>query len=199
MSPFRHLLSSKTPFQWSADLDRAFRENKSKIVELVDKGVKSFDPYKVTCLSPDWSQSGIGWLLQQKECSCPKISPTCCNSGWSLVLAGGRFCSPAAGRYSPTEGEGLAVAVALEQSKFYTLGCEQLYIATDHKPLVGIMNQQNLNTTENPRPQRIKERTMWWKFELIYTPGDSQKGADVISRSKSPVTLNNHDKSPDNE
>ena len=115
------------------------------------------------------------------------------------MLAGGRFCSPAAGRYSPTEGEGLAVAVALEQSKFYTLGCEQLYIATDHKPLVGIMNQQNLNTTENPRPQRIKERTMWWKFELIYTPGDSQKGADVISRSKSPVTLNNHDNSPDNE
>ena len=49
---------------------------------------------------------------------------------------GGRFTLPAESHYSPTEGECLAVAVDLEQSKFYTLGCPRLYIATYHNPLV---------------------------------------------------------------
>ena len=31
------------------------------------------------------------------------------------------------------------VWLGLELSKFYTLGCPRLYVATDHKPLVGIV------------------------------------------------------------
>ena len=59
---------------------------------------------------------------------------------------GGRFTLPAESHYSPTEGECLAVAVDLEQSKFYTLGCPRLYIATDHKPLVSILCNRALDT-----------------------------------------------------
>ena len=32
MAPFRHLLSTKAPFQWSPDLDKAFEESKSEII-----------------------------------------------------------------------------------------------------------------------------------------------------------------------
>ena len=77
------------------------------------------------------------------------------------MLAGGRFTLPAESRYSPTEGECLAVAVGLEQSKskFYTLGCPRLYIATDHKPMVGILCDRALDTIGDPRIVSIEERS----------------------------------------
>ena len=59
-------------------------------------------------------------------------------------MAGGRFTIPAETRYSPTEGEALEVAVGLESSRYYTLGCPRLYVATDHKPLLGILNDMML-------------------------------------------------------
>ena len=54
----------------------------------------------------------------------------------------------------------MTVAVALEQSKFYTLGCPRLYVATDHKPLVGILCDRALDTIANPTIVSIKERTL---------------------------------------
>ena len=40
--------------------------SKAKIVELIHKGVYSYDPEMITCLRNDYSQDGIGWMLQQK-------------------------------------------------------------------------------------------------------------------------------------
>ena len=59
------------------------------IVELILDGVASFDMDLITCLSPDYSKMEMGWILQQKICSCLEIIPTCCEEGWKLVLAGG--------------------------------------------------------------------------------------------------------------
>ena len=116
--------------------------------------------------------------------TCDAFTPICCPGGWRLVLAGGRFTLPAESRYSPTERECLAVAVGLEQSKFYTLGCPRLYVATDHKPLVGILSDRALDTIANPRIVSIKERTLWWKVEILYVEGKSQQAADALSRKK---------------
>ena len=69
-------------------------------------------------------------------------------------MAGGRFNVPAETRYAPIEGEALAIAVALENSRYYTLGCQKLTIAIYHKPLLGV-----LDTIDNPRLLRIKQRT----------------------------------------
>ena len=100
------------------------------------------------------------------------------------MLAGGRFTLPAESRYSPTEGECLAVAVGLEQSKYYTLGCSRLFVATDHKPLVGILCDRALDTIANPRIVSIKERTLWWNYEILYVQGKNQQAADALSRKK---------------
>ena len=128
MAPFRKLLSPATMFEWTEELDDAFRKSKEKIIELIVDGVKSFDPNLITCLSPDFSKQGMGWILQQKRCSCKKIKPTCCPDGWSLVLAGGKFCSKTEENYLPVEGEAMAVAKGLEDTKYYTLGCQNLYV-----------------------------------------------------------------------
>lgn len=191
MAPFRPLLSSKSalPFYWNEELEAAFKASKEEIVKLVEDGVRTFEPNRTTCLSTDFCKSGLGWILQQKHCMCPVVSPLCCTSGWKLVLAGGRFTIPAESRYSPTEGEALGVAVGLEGSRFYTLGCPDLYIATDHQPLLGIMGDRALDTIKNPRLVKIKERTMWWNYQMVYVPGKKQAAADTLSRRKLPVAL----------
>ena len=97
---------------------------------------------KPTCLQTDWSREGIGYLLLQKHCSCePSNNPLCCTDGWKLVLTGSCFTSECESRYSPTEGEALAVTWALENARLFVLGCNNLIIVTDHKPLLGIFKE----------------------------------------------------------
>ena len=160
MAPFRHLLSPMTKFEWTAELEEAFQKSKERIVELICEGVAAFDPNLTTCLSPDFSKDGMGWILQQKVCSCEIIKPTCCKDGWRLVLAGGHFCSKAESGYPPVEGEATAVARGLEDSRYYTLGCKDLWVATDHSSLVSILGNQSLADIENPKLAKIKERTL---------------------------------------
>ena len=78
----------------------------------------------------------------------------------------------------------MAVARGLEDSKYYTLGCKDLWVATDHSSLVSILGNQSLADVENPRLAKIKERTLWWNFKMVYTPGKKQLAADAISRRK---------------
>ena len=122
MAPFRHLLSSNNVFEWTEELDKVFSVSKEKIIQMIQEGVYSFDPELITCLSTDYSKEGMGWILQQKTCSCQKPSPTCCEDGWRLVLAGGTFCNPAKRNYSPIEGEATAILKGLKDTKYYTLG-----------------------------------------------------------------------------
>ena len=116
---------------------------------MIEKGVYSFDPELVTGLSVDYSKDGTGFLLQQKTCSCEEIKPTCCPTGWRLVLAGGKFCSKAERNYSPIEGEAMGVLKGLRDTKYYTLGCSRLYVFTDHRPLVPILNTKALASKVN--------------------------------------------------
>ena len=95
MVHYRHLLSQSQPFVWDKSMESGFKKRKDKIIELIIEGVASFDMELVTCLSPDYCKEGMGWILQQKICSCPEIVPTCCENGWRLVLAGGHFCNQA--------------------------------------------------------------------------------------------------------
>ena len=62
-------------------METAVKKSKEKIIELIIEGVASFNTNLVTCLSPDFYKDGLGWILQQKTCSCPEIIPTCCKEG----------------------------------------------------------------------------------------------------------------------
>jgi hypothetical protein len=71
------------------------------------------------------------------------------------------------------------------------MGCKQLYVATDHKSLVCVLGDQSLADVENPRLARIKEKTLWWQFTIVHTPGKLQLAADALSRRKTklPATI----------
>lgn len=98
MIPFRELLKSKSTFYGDAHLQRLFEESKLKIIKEIEHGVKIFDKSMPTCLTTDWSKTGLGFWLFQKHCSCPGTIPFCCTEGWKTVLVGSRFTHPAESR-----------------------------------------------------------------------------------------------------
>ena len=163
------------------------------IIQAVTEGVERFDMKRKACLATDWSNSGIGFFLLQKYCQCEEEHHRCCNDGWKLVLAGGRVTNPAESRYRPVEGECLAVADALHKAKHYVLGCKDLLIGTDHKPLLGVF-QKDLGDNENPRLLSIAEKTMWFKFKIIYVKRKLNDGPDYMSRQGGNPKDNSHQK-----
>ena len=83
------------------------------------------------------------------------------------------------------EGEALAVAWGLEQTKYFTQGCDNLVVVTDHKPLVKVLGDRTLDEISNTRLFRLKQRTLPWRYEIIRMPGKTNNAADATSRHPS--------------
>ena len=182
MLPFRQLLKPGTPFKWDSELNELFEESKSVIIEEIEEGVRIFDKSKPTCLATDWSKTGIGFWLFQKHCHCPSTEPFCCRTGWKVTLVGSRFTHAAESRYAPVEGEALAVADALDKARFFVLGCSDLIIAVDHKPLLKVFSDRSLEEISNARLRNLKEKTLRYKFRMVHIPGVRHRAADAVSR-----------------
>ena len=124
MALFCELLSARKKFYWDDTLDHLFQESKCKVIAMIHEGVKSFKVNRPTCISSDWSKTGIGFFLCQQHCDCPSsVGPECRDGHWRLIFAGSRFTSITEARYSPVEGETLALIYALESCRMFVLGC----------------------------------------------------------------------------
>ena len=183
MAPFKPLLSPKTKFVWTDELENAFVKSKAAIIDAIIEGVEIFDPNRTTCLQTDYSGAGIGYWLRQKHCECSENRPDCCDDGWKITLVGSRFLRDAEKNYVAIEGECLAVAWSLEDTSWFTLGCSSLIVATDHKPLLNILNDKSLEAIRNPRLFRLKQRTLFWRFTILHVPGRWNCAADATSRN----------------
>ena len=87
MVHFRHLLSPKTKFVWSDDLEREFWLAKASIVRKIHKGVTMFEVDRITALVTDWSIEGQSLGLWQKHCACKgPVTIVCCRGGWKTVF-----------------------------------------------------------------------------------------------------------------
>lgn len=182
MLPFRDFLKPSTPFHWDDNLNELLEESKKVIVSEIEEGVRIFDKSKTTCLATDWSKVGIGFWLFQKHCDCPKTELFCCPTGWKITLAGSRFTHSAESRYAPVEGEALAVADALDKARYFVLGCKDLIIAVDHKPLLKLFGDRSLDDISNTRLRNLKEKTLRYRFRMTHVPGVKHRAADTISR-----------------
>ena len=146
-------------------------DSKIAITDAIRYAVEIFDPYRRTCLRPEWSKRGIGYFLLRKHCFYDTTIPGCCNSGRRVTLAESRFLSSAEERYAPAEGEALAVAWGLEQTKYFKQGCDYLVVVTDHKPLVKIFGDRTLDEIISTQFFPLKQRTLLWRFEIFHMPG----------------------------
>ena len=184
MVPFRNLVKPNSSFAWTNELHNLFEQCKQRIIKQVHEGVRQYDINRSTCLQTDFSKDGLGYLLLQKYCQCSlDQAPLCCRDGWRLVFAGSRFTKGAEANYAPTEGEALAVAWALNHAHIFTKGCPRLIISTDHKPLLGILNDKPLNDIKNPRLLRLKEQTLAFDIVIKYNRGRWHRAPDALSRS----------------
>ena len=182
LQPFRKFLSPSVPFVWDHSLQQAFEASKQGIIDAIKEGVEIFDVKRKTCLRSDWSKEGIGFYLSQKHCACDGDVPGCCENGWRITLCGSRFLKKSEERYAPIEGEALAVAWALEQTRYFTMGCDDLVVVVDHKPLTKILGDRALDEISNPRIFRIKQRTLPWIYRIMWLPGKNNQFSDATSR-----------------
>ena len=79
------------------------------------------------------------------------------------------------------EGEALAVADALDKARFFVLGCNDLIIAVDHKPLLKIFSDRSLEEISNSRIHNLKEKTLRYRFSMIHIPSVHHKAPDAVS------------------
>ena len=190
LKPFRELVKTKDKkhFFWDEHLSKLFSTTKNSIADKVCEGIMSYDPNKVTTVETDWSKDGIGYWLRQKYCNCTPLTLDCCSDGWRVAMCGSRFCSPAESRYSPVEGELLAVTWALKKTRIFTLGASNLYIVSDHKPLVGLIKGDE--KAENRRLTRLREELTSWNIrDVWYRAGKCNAGPDALSRYPAGINL----------
>ena len=62
------------------------------------------------------------------------------------------------------------------------MGCKNLIVAVDHKPLVKIFSDQSLDHIRNPRILRLKEKSLRYRFVIKHVPGRGHAGPDAASR-----------------
>ena len=91
VAPLKPLLSPKSKFFWTNELDESFRNSKQAIIKAIRNGVEIFEPERPTKLHTDYSKQGLGFYLAQKHCSCPDLDPSCCENGWRITLSGSRI------------------------------------------------------------------------------------------------------------
>ena len=124
----------------------------------IKKGVKIYEKNRRTCLATDWSKTGVGAYLLQEQCECDSSKPFCCPTGWQVTLFASRYLTEAESRYSVVESELLAVVFGLEKCKHFVLGCTDLIIAVDHKPLIGLLTTRSLEDIPNRRLRNLREK-----------------------------------------
>ena len=74
------------------------------------------------------------------------------------------------------------MAWALHDSRFFTLGCRDLHIQTDHRALVKLLGDKRLEDIDNRRLINLKEKTMAWNFSISWVPGTAIPAPDATSR-----------------
>ena len=80
------------------------------------------------------------------------------------------------------EGEALAGADALDKSRHFVLGCKDLIIAVDHKPLLKLFGDRSLEDISNSRLRNLKEKTLRYQFRMVHIPGAKNRASDTVSR-----------------
>ena len=85
----------------------------------------------------------------------------------------------------PIEGEALAVADALDRTRYFVLGCKDLTVVVDHKPLLCFLENRSREAKTTHVSPNLKENTLRYQFKMMYIPGDKNKASGCMSRRPS--------------
>ena len=103
-----------------------------------------------------------------------------------------QFCHQTAVRYAPVEGEDLIIVRSLEQTKYFTQGCNNLVVVSDHKSFLELFGDQVLDEIANPCLFRLKSITLMRHFTTQHSPGNNNLFSDATLQN--PVVSEDDDK-----
>ena len=180
-APLTALTSSKVPYVWSPEAEKAFQYLKKRFTSA--PVLTHPDPTRQFIVEVDASDVGVGAVLSQRSSEDHRIHPC---AFFSCKLG------PAERNYDIGNRELLAVKLALEEWRHWLEGAEQPFIVwTDHKNLEYIKTAKRLNS----RQARWALFFSRFNFTLSYRPGSKNTKPDALSRMFSP-SPESHDPEP---
>jgi hypothetical protein len=170
LAPLYPLLKKNFHWEWTTQYEAAFN---AAHFELSSPAELSFyNPGLPMALHVDASRlRGLGFILRQQD-------P---NGKWNVVQAS--FLSDAETRYGMIELECLGAAWAMQKCRQVLKGLPSFLLLTDHRPLIPILNDYNLDKLDNARILRLRLKMQRYAFTARWIPGEESLMADALLRS----------------
>ena len=161
-------LLKKDEWVWGDAQETAFRQVKDVIY--LPSVLAYYDPLKETVIQSDASSYGIGRVILQKH-----------DDVLRPVAFALRTLTATEARYAQIEKELLAAVWCCEKFDKYLIGLNSSITQTDHKPLIPIINNKDVDTAPICC-QRLLLRLMRYNATAIFIPGKLPVVTDALSR-----------------
>ena len=174
--PIQKLTRKEAPFKWSEEQEIAMEDLKKAVREAPCLRSLDYDIDTEIKLSVDTSYIAIGWYISQQDAELPKK--------WWYAHFRSTLLAPREARYSQPKRELFGLMRALEENKYWLIGCRQLVVETDAQYIKGMLNhpEEGPNATIN----RWIEVILMYHFKLRHVAGKTFATDGLSRRTKQP-------------